>query len=92
LNGTCQAGGANYILGDYYKPYNAPHTNSAGALGPANMWDYMDQTTGGITVYTNVGDLPGSCTANTYAWVTNTGSWNTSAGGNTANGVLYKCT
>lgn len=90
LNAVCQAGGANYLLSDYYKPYNAPHSNAADALGPANMWDYMDETTGGVTVYTNVGDLPGTCTANTVAWVKNTGSWNASGNGQ-GSGVLYKC-
>jgi hypothetical protein len=92
LNGTCaNAGATGKVLADYYKPYNAPHSNAAHALGPANMWDYMDQSTGGMTVYTQVSDLPSSCTQYERAWVTNAGTWNQSANGHPS-GVLYECT
>jgi hypothetical protein len=92
VNSACTNGGGAhpYTLTDYYKPYNNPHTNAAGALGPANMWDYMDETVGGVTVYTNVSDLPSTCTPNTVAWVKNAGTWNTSGNGH-GSGVLYKC-
>jgi hypothetical protein len=77
-------------LSDYYKPYNAPHTNAAHALGPANMWDYMDEATGGVTVYDNLSELPTSCTVNTVAWVRNAGTWNQSGNGH-GSGRLYRC-